>query len=344
LNVYGLAPINSACHWYRIREPLRGLAGIGHATEFGEVFDEPIVQRNDTIVTHILHGKLEVELWSYLWDAGQHTLVYDIDDDIWAWPEGTSQHAFWTAEKLAEVETCIKMSHLVTTPSPVIARRIQFDLQLHGNVAVLPNYVPSWVGRVPRTKPDVFTVGYQGAPQNVHQADLDTVQDELFHFLAVCKDARLRFYGQAAPLEGGGPFADRIDFVPWTPDVPSYYRSLHQITVGIGPLLRSPYTDAKSGIRAVEFASLGIPAILSDVPPYRDWVDHRVTGYMVTSASPHDWRKHLIKLYRSPELVEKLARQARARARDWTTEENAWRWERAYSRVRPDDARVSSAS
>jgi hypothetical protein len=340
VNIYGLAPVSGGCHWYRIREPLRGLAGLGHTTEWGELFAEHIVDRHDTILTHILHGERESEAWGYLADAGQHRLVYDIDDNLWAYPEQTDHNEYWNPERIAQVEANIRRAHLVTTPSQVIADLIRFKLGLNDNVAILPNTVPAWTLKLRRTQPLTFTVGYQGAPQKLHQSDLDVIQVELFHFLSKCPDARLAFYGQPKPLEGAGPFADRVDYIPWTPDIPAYYRTLHGMTVGIGPLRKSPYTEAKSGIRAVEFAALGIPGVFSASAPYNPYIKHRETGYLVSSVT--DWRKYLIKLYRNSDLVESMSRRARQWAMSWTTEENAILWEKAYQGSGPGIVKSST--
>ena len=341
MNVYGLAPVGGGCHWYRIREPLRGLAGLGHTTEFGDRLDEEIVRRNDTILTHLLHNADGATAWKLLHEAGQHRLIYDIDDNIWAWDEGTEHAAYWTRERQELAEECIRLAHLVTTPSPVIGEIIRSTRALNPNVHVLPNYVPAWLLNIARTPPAAFTVGYQGAPQRIHQSDLDEIQIELYEYLRTCKDGRLRFYGQPKPLEGAGPFAERVDYEPWHSDVPAYYRALaNNVTVGIGPLRRSPFTAAKSGLRAVEFAALGIPAIVSDSPAYREWIEHRTTGYLVGNL--RDWRRYMIKLYRSPDLVRRLGLQARNVAGRWTTEANAWKWEQAYQRS-GSGARLSSA-
>jgi hypothetical protein len=330
MNIYGLAPISGACHWYRIREPLRGLAGLGHMTAFGELFDDTIVTRYDTILTHIPHGDDLTLALRYLFDEGQHRLIVDIDDNIWAYPKETDHHDYWnTGLHREQVEQNLRLAHLITTPSHVLADYIAFRLSLpRAKIAVLPNFVPQWVNSLPRTTPQYFTVGYQGAPQRLHQADLDIIQEELYTFLRLCRDARLLFFGQPHDLTGAGPFTDRIDFIPWTPDVPEYYRSLHKMTVGIAPLQRSIFTDCKSAVRAAEFHGLGIPGIYSKAPPYLGWVSHRVTGYLVNIAT--DWRKHLIKLYRSPELVSQLSGNARRQGSDWTTERNAVLWEHAF--------------
>jgi glycosyltransferase involved in cell wall biosynthesis len=334
LNIYGLAPISGACHWYRIREPLRALAGIGHVTEWGELFDESIVRRHDTILTHMLHGTTESLGWQYLAEAGQHRLIYDIDDNIWAFEDGTPHHEYWTMSRILEVEHNLHLAHLVTTPSPVLATHLR---QYNRNVVVLPNYIPEWVLSVPKTEPGTFTVGYQGAPQKIHQSDLDILGEELYWFMAKCSDARLKFYGQPQPLAGAGPFADRVEVVPWQPSVPDYYRSLHSMTVGIGPLRRSKFTECKSGIRAIEFGALGIPGVYSMSAPYDGTVVHRTTGYLVYPGRMTDWRRILINLYRKPDLVAKIGAQAREyAARHYTIEGNIWKWEQAYKMCGPD--------
>lgn len=330
MNIYGLAPMNGACHWYRIRLPLQSLMLRGHTCDWGEIFDERVVTTHDTIVTHILHGDTESLAWQYLAAEGQHRLVFDIDDDIWKWPVGTEQQKYWNEDRQAQVANNIKLSHVVTTPSEYLARKIATVVPDGPPVYVVPNYVPRFVLDIPRSIPDKFTVGYQGAPQSVHQSDLDLIQEELFHFMSRCKDARLLFFGQPQALKGGGPFEDRIDYIPWQPSVPDYYRSLHKMTVGIGPLVRSPFTLAKSAIRAEEFAALGIPAVLSNAPQYSWAVAHKATGFLVGYDEPHRWRYWLKKLYDNPGLVEQISNQARASAFQFCVEEHARTLEEIY--------------
>lgn len=336
MNIYGLAPVSGACHWYRIREPLRALAGLGHVTEFGELFDDSVVNRSDTILTHILHDEQGTQAWEWLAEAKQHRLVYDIDDNIWEYPADTEHREYWTIERRARVEANLCRSHLITTPSRQLADYLILRLHIEPTrIEVLPNYVPSWLLDIKRTVPDTFTVGWQGAPQRLHQIDLDVIQTELFLFLDKCKDARLLFFGQPGALEGAGSFASRVEFVPWTPVVPEYYRSLHRMSIGIAPLRRSLFTDSKSSVRAVEYHALGIPAVYSNVPAYRGWVQHRETGYLISIVQ--EWRKQLIKLYRSPGLVEDMSNVARHWAGNWTIEGNAYKWEQAYQRSGPGD-------
>jgi hypothetical protein len=332
MNIYGFAPVGGGCHWYRIREPLRGLAGLGHATEFGEYLTEDIVRRNDTILTHILHDPAASEAWQMLADAGQHKLVYDIDDNIWSWEAGTDHWQYWSDERQELATQNMKLAHLVTTPSMQLADFIRSQ-GINDNVAVLPNCVPAWTLALSRTKPAQFTIGYQGAPQKLHQSDLDTIQEPLFNTLAGCPRARLIFFGQPTPLQGAGPFADRIEYVPWNPDVPAYYRSLYRMTVGIGPLKRSNFTSCKSGIRAVEFHALGIPGVYAESDPYRPYVFHERTGFLANR--PTQWEAYLKRLYRHPELVATMSVEARNYASGWTTEANARLWHNAYERSGP---------
>jgi hypothetical protein len=287
----------------------------------------------------MLHDPRASEAWRMLADAGQHRLVYDIDDNIWSWESGTKHWEYWTDERQELAAANMKLAHLVTTPSTKLAELVT-RLGLNDNVVVLPNCVPAWLLRVPRTSPTEFTIGYQGAPQDLHQSDLDTIQVPLFNVLTACPRARLVFFGQPGPLQGAGPFAGRIDYVSWNPDVPAYYRSLQKMTVGIGPLRQSEFTACKSGIRAVEFHALGIPAAYTDWHPYWPYVDHGTTGFL--ARWPHHWETYLRRLYHHPEIVTKMGQKARNAAQQWTTEGNAYLWEQAYQGSGPGGA-ISSA-
>jgi hypothetical protein len=54
------------------------------------------------------------------------------------------------------------------------------------------------------------------------------------------------------------------------------------------------FASSKSYIKALEYAALGIPVIASDAEPYRDFVVHGVTGFLVRR--DHEWLSYLREL------------------------------------------------
>jgi glycosyltransferase involved in cell wall biosynthesis len=124
----------------------------------------------------------------------------------------------------------------------------------------------------------------------------------------------------------------RIEHIGWTEDLTQYYRSL-AFDVGIGPLQRTPFAAAKSSLRAVEYAALGVPAVLSDEPPYRGWVTPQVTGFLIDPDRPGDWFEALDFLAKNPEARTQMGELAKLRAREWTTEAAIMAWVQAWDSV-----------
>ncbi len=343
MHVYGLAPMNAGgCHWYRVRQPLAALQSIGHVCDWGPSFDEDVATSHDVIMTHMLHSTVGVTAWGFLRDEGQHTLVFDIDDNVWAWPKGTDHAKYWTQDKLTNLEAIARMSHLVTTPSLILREVLIERLMLDPDrVVVLPNYVPEFVLDYldPPPDHDGIVIGYQGAPQKVHQRDLDVIQNPLFRILDAYPETRLAFFGQPKPLEGAGLFADRIDFIPWEPSVPDYYASLRaRVDIGVGPLVSSPFTECKSAIRMVEFAALGIPAVYSDVDPYKAWVREHAGDLMpwcYLANYQETWYRALERLVKDTVRRDPMRAYGINAAGSWTTIGNIWQWEQAYENSRP---------
>lgn len=327
MNVYGWNDTvrSGGCGWYRIREPLRGLGLLGHNTAYGPELDEKIVSTYETIVSHILWQDAESEAWEILAREGQHQLVFDIDDDVWNYDPSTKNHEFYTPSRLARVERNIQMSALVTVPSEDLANVIAYDRRLNHNVVVLPNYVPERLLTIERPSLDRFTIGYQGAIQ--HQVDMDMIAEPLYRMFATT-DAIAVFYGPGEISAPGWP-KDRFQCIPWKEDIDSYYNTLH-MTIGIGPLRPILFNRRKSGIRATEYHALGIVGIYQDLPPYRGWVEHGKSGYLVDVRDSKSWYRWMRKLYNEPERLKTMSEYARYRAKEWTTERNAWKWEDAY--------------
>lgn len=97
--------------------------------------------------------------------------------------------------------------------------------------------------------------------------------------------------------------------------------------IGIGPLRDTRFNRAKSSLRAIEYAALGIVAVLPDLPIYHGWVEDGVTGRLITPSRTLAGVLHEIA---DPYTRRQMASAARARAAGWTTEANIGRWLEAW--------------
>lgn len=322
--VYGWSPGNGGVHHYRIAEPLRVAALHNIPTATGRELTHEICERYDTILAHMLHHEHALPAWRQLAERGHHRLVLDVDDAMWA-PDWQPFRDAYTPEVLDRLYTAIQLAHVVTTPSPVIAASLGC---YHPNVRVIANYVPAYLlHQHPRTRRRP-TIGYQGSAS--HDPDISP------EFIG-CMRRFARDYPEwiwkmwgKTPREVEGWPPGFIQTVPWQPDLRAYYRSL-SMDVGIGPLKSSTFTASKSSLRAVEYAALGVPAVLSRSPAYEGWVEQGVTGFLVED--DQDWYQLLSWLAEDPQLAVKMGYAARERAESWTTEGNIWRWSEAWNSV-----------
>jgi hypothetical protein len=320
LRVYGWNTGAGGTFWYRISEPLRGLALRGHQTASGARLDDGVLDEFDTILAHTLHEERASEAWEKIARRNRHRLVLDVDDDVWNFDPRTDTHRFWTDKRLLRLQTNIAMADVVTTPSEHLADILS---ALNHNVVVLPNYVPEWLlSHNPYNPRQTFVMGYQGARQ--HTIDVQTIGQDVWTILRRHRRARVHLWGELNPL--GWP-EGRVIRTPWQSDIPAYYRSL-SMTVGLGPLADVAFNYAKSAIRAVEYAALGIPAMLTDVPVYREYVHPGYSGWLIPPGET--WLDTLEWAYSNREKVSVMGQCARGYAKDWTTEKNAYKWEVAY--------------
>jgi hypothetical protein len=352
--IYGWTNGDGGVHFYRLQEPLRVAAKHGIKTGIGNRLDDEVCDQYDTVLAHMLWDERNSGAWQTLASKGRHRLVFDIDDLMWV-PDWKPFRAHYQPDVLDRLRDNIQAAHVVTTPSPTLADQVR-EFTGHTNVHVCPNTVPGWLTkwRMPeRPYPNdratwqryrtiespPLVIGYQGSPSHQHDFPIELLK-ALNGFLEHSPPAwTLHFWGP--DIIPGWP-THRTGNTPWKPSVPSYLRSL-SMDIGIGPLADTPFNRCKSSLRAVEYAALGIPAILPDLAPYADprtpggvgVVEHGVTGLLVqpghTATEHRKWIQQMRYLAGAPGLREEMSNAARLRATEWTTEFNIHRWANAWN-------------
>ncbi len=321
VGVYGWSPQSGGVHHYRIAEPLRVLADQGTNAQTGTVLDDAILSETDHILVHQIHDESSTEAWHRLAKLQSHKLIMDVDDAMWR-PDWTPFKDHYTRPNLDRLYANVAAAHVVTTPSPLIAEHLT---RYNRNVWILPNTVPAWLLTHRMPARDMPMIGYQGSPS--HARDWTTSQlGNLIRFLNDHPAWGLQLYGSApGDLASAG---DRVRHTPWIPDVESYYRQL-SFDIGVGPLRPTLFNRHKSSIRAVEYAALGIVAVLPDLDPYRGWIDDGVTGRLISSGQT--LRRVLTEVAGDLNARITMAANARTRAAGWTTEANIDKWVTAWA-------------
>lgn len=331
--IWAWAAGTGGCHHFRQLEPLRVAGQLGVGVGHGLVLSDLILESFDTILVHQINQPRATQAWQKLARLGEHRMIMDVDDNMWE-PDFEPFRLAYTPDTLARLEANLRVAHVVTTPSPVLAEKLT---EFNPNVWMVPNTVPEWLLSWspnlqrwdPRGRRQRGFIGWQGSGH--HRLSMtQPVIDQIGKFMAANPNWDWRIYG--GHKVAAAHMQHRIHHVGWQNDLTTYYQSL-AFDIGIGPMQRTPFTAAKSSLRAVEYAALGIPSVLADEPPYRGWVTPGVTGFLVDPDRPDGWFEALDLLAKHPDARQQMGELARLRAQEWTTESAISAWVQAWDSV-----------
>jgi glycosyltransferase involved in cell wall biosynthesis len=276
----------------------------------------------DIFAGQLLTGPRGMDLWES-W-AGKTRLVYDIDDDVFSSDhEGSLWHKLPECRDIAAY--LISISDLVTVSTEPLVDVVK---RYNPNVAVLPNCVHEDLLAIERPRRERVTVGWAGGTS--HLRDFRYAAPMLSRFLVRNPQVDFHFVGaDYSPIpEWKAPAARHTQ---WTPDVWDYYRGV-DFDIGLAPLdPASAFAKCKSHLKAMEMAALGIPVVASYSEPYRHYVEHGVTGFLVRH--DHEWSRYLRDLANDEAMRAEMGAAAKKLAARWTIQERYGAWETAYREV-----------
>lgn len=258
------------------------------------------------------------------------TVVVDIDDDFtclhpnhlarMAYEPRLSPDSNWNHLKRA----CGR-ADLVTCSTPALAARHGG----RGHAAILPNCVPESLLATPRDHDD-RTVGWSGYT-TFHPRDLTVTRGGV---AAAIKETETRML-----VVGSGHDVKKEMGLANEPDVDGPYpldeypQGISKFTVGIVPLLGSKFNEAKSYLKGMEYAAVGVPFVASPTSEYQR-LSMQGIGLLAEPKSKA-WKKQVKLLLTNAELREEMSVHGKETiARSHTYEGNAWRWAEAWDEVR----------
>lgn len=253
-------------------------------------------------------------------------VVVELDDDMGALD---AQHVTFAEvhpkrspeSNWRHLKTCCSLADLVTVTTPALAQRYA----AHGRYAVLPNYVESALLNVRPDEQDGF--GWAGYVPT-HPNDLQVAGPALRDVARFghC----FRVIGPSVGVREAADLDAEPESTGWL-DLASYYREVSTLRAGIVPLADSAFNRAKSWLKGLEYAALGVPFVATPTPEYQRLQNEGGAGLMADK--PRTWRNHLHSLLSDETLHMELADHARQCVRSLTIERNAWCWDEAWARA-----------
>lgn len=324
------------CGHYRMRWPAEALAAEGHDVHLHEglpaqwvdtpdgprvvgcepvdcdvvVFQRPLQRALADVIPHL--------------QAQGVAVVVEIDDDFSAVPiRNVSFHHVHPKlspdRNFQHLQRACAQADLVTCTTPALARRYA----KHGRVRVLPNCVPR---RYLDIQPvDSLSVGWSGSV-DTHPDDLEVTRGAIGR---VCADIGVPFrvVGTGKGVRERLGLRDPVEACGWVP-IDDYPAKVAELGVGIVPLSQSKFNQAKSWLKGLEMAAVGVPFVAAPTEDYRR-LHAEGAGWL--AERPRQW-EHLVRLLlANGGAREELAALGRQTAGRWTVEANAWRWWEAWT-------------
>ncbi|HSU04622.1 MAG TPA: glycosyltransferase [Acetobacteraceae bacterium] len=298
------------CAYIRLIQPFDHLAASAGLDVITASETEALRYQPDIIATHrhAIAGSA-VALLAHCREHGI-ALVYDLDDDLLDVPRGHPE-ARQLRPLARDVERMLRGASTVWASTPALRQRIA---RLRDNARVVPNGLDErlWAD------PPATRLGRQGPVRILfmgtltHDDDFALVEPALarlhddfpgrvsFDMIGVSARQKLPDWVNRVPLSISGNLS-YPGFVNWLIQQPGW-------DIGIAPLAGTAFNAAKSAIKVMDYAALGLAVLASNVPAYRGSVNKDSLVFNKETA----WYEALSRLVRDPVL--RTARAAETRA------------------------------
>ncbi|MCB0820660.1 MAG: glycosyltransferase, partial [Bacteroidetes bacterium] len=226
-------------------------------------------------------------------------IIYDFDDAIWI-PNYSEANSFFSFLKgYANVKHICGYAWKVSCGNDYLCEwASHFNRQVVYNPTTIDTM--NLHNQIKNTDDEPFVIGWTGSHSTVRYLnELIPVIEELekdFHFeFRVISDLPPEFNLHS------------LRFIKWKKE--TEISDLLSFHVGVMPLLNDKWAKGKCGFKALQYMSLGIPALVSPVGVNTKIVDQGINGFICSS--PEDWKESLTKLLSSKDLLNQMSRNTR---------------------------------
>lgn len=325
------------CGFYRMRWPAAALAAQGHEVEIRSGL--PAVWMDDEQGKPHLMGCEPIDadvvviqrpLLRHLADIIPHiqeqgvAVVVEIDDDFAAIPPANVSwarvHPKHNPERNSDhlARGCAS-ADLVTVTTPALAKRYGG----HGRVRVVPNFVPERYLAIEPTPS--HSIGWTGSV-TTHPGDLEVTHGAVQRVIDAT-GATMRVVGTGKGVAKRLGLEVNPAACGWA-EIDDYPERMAEVGVGIVPLADSAFNNAKSCLKMMEFAAVGVPVVASPSPDNLRLHQH---GIGMIARRPREWERALRTLLGSDDLRAEMAAHGRKVMAGLTIEANAFKWWSAWS-------------
>lgn len=202
--------------------------------------------------------------FEYLMSKLNPNIIFDFDDALFIQNE-------------TKIKALIKLSKTIICGNEYLA---EFSLKHNKNTFIVPTTTDT-TKFVPLTDnhSDFITVGWTGTSGNYENFTPELLET-LKKLLLNCPSMRLLFICDKKPPQS---FDFKYDFIYWNST--SEIEDLQKIDIGLMPLKETPWTRGKCGFKLIQYGSIGIASVGSNVGVNSKIILDKKSGYLIDNES-----------------------------------------------------------
>ena len=231
-------------------------------------------------------------------------IIYDFDDAIWL-KDTSGVNDFMSRLKWQQkVLKICRWSYRISAGNAYLA---DFGRQHNARVVVNPTTLD--------TRHSHFGLkNQQEAPLSIGWTGSHSTMKYLYPLEPVLQELTRQFTFRFVVISNRPPEMQLPDlhYIPWSQA--REVADLREMHIGIMPLPNDPWAKGKCGFKALQYLSLGIPALVSPVGVNTEIVHHGENGFHC--ATNEDWMRYLSQLLRDADMRRRMGAAGRKTVED----------------------------
>ena len=237
-------------------------------------------------------------------------LIYEIDDDLLGIDKNHPNYNEFIGKKEV-IKYLIKNSDLVTVSTISLKEKL---CSFNSNIKVIKNYSNDLLALNNNSfNSDIIKIGYMGTVTHKHDVKLieKAIENVKKYFL---KKGKKIIFETVGVSDEKISYANQINIPFKYSKYPYFIRWLKRVInwdIALAPLENSEINKSKSEIKYLEYGSLGIPGIYSDIGAYSEIIENYKNGILIENNSVEEWQSAIIGLIEDEELQKDIANNAK---------------------------------
>lgn len=256
--------------------------------------------RSDIIFIHLEAFPLGPPIFEYILAIFRKKIIYDLDDAIYMGKTSPANIFLRYLKCSFKVKVIIRISRHIITCNKYLA---EYAGRFNSNVSVIHTPIDTekffpGIGE----KEGNITIGWIGSHTTAPY--LSQLEDVFFRLS--------KKYKFDLKIIGAGRCRFRIDSVKvlnldW--NLTDEIRQFQSLDIGVYPLSENEWTYGKTGFKAIQYMSVGIPCVASRTGANKDIISDGINGFLADTQD--EWVQKLSNLIEDKKIREKIGLAAR---------------------------------